>query len=1153
MTADQNRFEARRDIHGAFATAPGASAHYEEHHHYHATVSDRSFSGPIFFNLPSLPPRYQARAEDLTAIRDKLLTGSTPVGIASTAQPFGLHGMGGIGKTVLAIAVVRDPTLREAYPDGMAWLTFGRGVSVLTKAAELAFALTRSEASFTSVDEAGGRLSLLTQDRRLLVVLDDVWEPGAVDPFTRLGPGCRLVLTTRDNGVLDRAGADCHELALLSQPAAREFLATAAGVPIGELTGEADDLVKECGRLPMALAAVGALIRSNVYTWSDALAALKEAALEEFEDQHDRTLTAVLKLSVDALPDDARAAFFDCAAFHEDVAIPEATLLRLWSDRTPERAAKRLAQQLVERCLINRDDQAAADGRPRYRIHDLYMDYLHSAAAPLPARHQHVIERYGAVCPNGWSDGPDDGYFIQHLPWHLREAGEVKTLRSLLFDASWLRRKLSIAGVLALISDYRLIECDPEIIQLGAALELSIHALRRYPEELKTQLCGRLIPEDGSSIADLLYTLHEDHGDLFDPARHGYLTQPGALRRTIPTGDAVSALAVLPSGKRAFSLSWHGRLHLWDLDTGAELRCFDGTYFPDTGVTPLLDGKRVLSAKEYGALCLWDLETGAELRYFDQRDRVCSVALLPDGRRVLCGSDHGTLHLWDLDTGAELRRFDGHDGRVGALALLPGGRHAVSGSNDDTLRLWDLDTGDALRRFGGHKADVVALALLPDGRRALSGSVDSTLRLWDLDTGDELYRFDGHVDRVTAVVLLPDGRRFLSGSEDKTLRLWDLDTGDELSRFDGHVDGVTAVALLPDGRRVLAGAWDGVLRLWNLDSNAEVRPFDGHDDGVITVALLPDRKHALSGSSDRTLRLWDLNTGAELRRFTGHRGTVRTVALLPDGKRALSSSSDRTLRLWDLDTGDELRRFDGHTERVTAFALLPDSRRALSGSDDETLRLWDLDTGAELRRFEGHGGPVRALALLPDGRRTVSGSSDNTLRLWDLNTGDELRRFDGHKSDVQALALLTDGRRALSGSYDMTLRLWDLDTGDELRRFDGHDGWVCAIALLSDGRRALSGSYDKTLRLWDLDTGDELRRFDGHVDRITSVVPLPGDQRALTCSADNTLRLWDLTTGAVLASFTPDGVVAAIALSPDGDRVVIGDATGRVIPLDIQT
>jgi hypothetical protein len=39
--------------------------------------------------------------------------------------------MGGIGKTVLATALARDPAVRTKFTYGVAWLTFGRGASAL--------------------------------------------------------------------------------------------------------------------------------------------------------------------------------------------------------------------------------------------------------------------------------------------------------------------------------------------------------------------------------------------------------------------------------------------------------------------------------------------------------------------------------------------------------------------------------------------------------------------------------------------------------------------------------------------------------------------------------------------------------------------------------------------------------------------------------------------------------------------------------------------------------------------------------------------------------------------------------------------------------------------------------------------------------------
>jgi predicted ATPase len=46
-----------------------------------------------------------------------LLTGGKIVAITS---------MGGIGKTVLASALAHDPEMRQAFPDGLYWLTVGQ-------------------------------------------------------------------------------------------------------------------------------------------------------------------------------------------------------------------------------------------------------------------------------------------------------------------------------------------------------------------------------------------------------------------------------------------------------------------------------------------------------------------------------------------------------------------------------------------------------------------------------------------------------------------------------------------------------------------------------------------------------------------------------------------------------------------------------------------------------------------------------------------------------------------------------------------------------------------------------------------------------------------------------------------------------------------
>ena len=157
------------------------------------------------------------------------------------------------------------------------------------------------------------------------------------------------------------------------------------------------------------------------------------------------------------------------------------------------------------------------------------MDYLHHIATPLAARHRHLIDRYQISCPDGWATCPDDGYCVQQLAWHLREAHQIAQLRSLLFDPNWIRRKLAIAGLNSLLDDYKLLAGDPEARQLAAALTLSSHMIGPSPERVGAQLCGRLIGDDGPAIARLLGMLRDAQPTPFIPIRDGHLTRPGAL------------------------------------------------------------------------------------------------------------------------------------------------------------------------------------------------------------------------------------------------------------------------------------------------------------------------------------------------------------------------------------------------------------------------------------------------------------------------------------------------------------------------------------------------------------------------------------------------------------------------------------------------
>ena len=685
---------------------------YAEHGSATVNVGVRiatALPGPLVPDAPDLPAGYRPREADIAALKSLLISGDGNTGIVGRARAAGLRGMGGLGKTVLATALVQDPDVRNAFPYGVVWLNFGREADAVTLLNVLARAATGQPLSYTTVGEARADLARIFGDRRFLLVLDDIWEPALVDGFRGLVPGCHLLITTREQAVLDRAGAHSHAVGLLDTYASRTLFAQTLGS--ADLPDEADPVIAACSGLPLALAAAAGMVRRR--GWRHTQEAFKRGRLDALKtrwlpDSEQENLAIVLAASVEALPTRQRACFLECAIWPEDVPIPTErpgpllVSLRIRLVRSGGRSLKR--SPMPRSCSVTRPERCACTTytTTTYDIGPVRTSRLCTARSPIAVSAlRKTATSWSTLRIGHW----------RTCPGISRTANRSAQAKALLLDFHWLASKLATYGVQALIADTQLID-DSELQQLGRALRLSAHVLARDPSELAAQLVGRLRDLRGPGTTQLLTdAANSVPADALLPRGGKHLTAPGALVATL-TGhnSSVRGALLLPDGRRALSWSDDNTLRLWDLETGAT-RTFEG-----------------------------------------HNSSVRGALLLPDGRRALSWSDDNTLRLWDLETGAA-RTFEGHNSSVRGALLLPDGRRALSWSDDNTLRLWDLETG-AARTFEGHNSSVSGALLLPDGRRALSWSDDNTLRLWDLETG-AARTFEGHNGRSGARCCCP--------------------------------------------------------------------------------------------------------------------------------------------------------------------------------------------------------------------------------------------------------------------------------------------------------------------------------------------------------------------------------------------------------------
>jgi len=188
----------------------------------------------------------------------------------------GVHGMGGIGKSVLAAALARDRKVREAFPDGVIWVGLGSAPDVTALQRRVHRDLG-GDGAFETEHQGKEALKKQLLDKAVLLILDDVWRRADVDCFDVLGPRCRALVTTRDNGLLTSLGGPHHLVDLLTEREAQDLLALAAGVPADGLPGEAAEIIAECGRLPLAVVLCGGMIRRGL-AWDGVLQQLPSGA-----------------------------------------------------------------------------------------------------------------------------------------------------------------------------------------------------------------------------------------------------------------------------------------------------------------------------------------------------------------------------------------------------------------------------------------------------------------------------------------------------------------------------------------------------------------------------------------------------------------------------------------------------------------------------------------------------------------------------------------------------------------------------------------------------------------------------------------------------------------------------------------------------------
>ena len=967
-------------------------------------------------DVPELPKPFLRQKETFNQTKD-LLSAKLRT-LPSSQVKIGIHGMGGSGKSVFAADIAQDQVVRQIFTDGIFWISVGTSPNILQRQSDLAVAFG-GEPYVKDIESGKRQLRELLGEKKVLLILDDVWEIEHCRAFEVIGALGGLVVTTRDSEIITAFDGTKVLLESFSDEQALSLLAQSIGSQRELLPVEAQQVAQECGNLPLALAISAALVKDGV-SWDWLLGALKEAELEYLEHQ-DRSVFKSLKVSIDKLNEDEKEAYLRFAVLPDDTPVPCETILNLWqyANKMREYNAKRLLARFESRSLLKRTGTLP---KQFIELHDLQLSFLRVVKKDCEEYHKELLESYKKQFPNGWHTGLNDGYYFEQLPWHFHKAKIKQELYSLLFDYKWIQAKLNRTNPLSLLMDYDLLdEGSEDVLLLKSAFNRAEHILVQDKKQLPSWLWGQLADNQSPRIQLLLNECKEK--------RQGFVWLRPITPSLKPISDSleytVKTTVYRPGGMAIASDSEHilitsskpnvQILSLKKRKLVRTLQCKSTKAICAVGI--IQNTEIAVTASYDGIIELWNLKSWKQEKWFDtQTEGIQELNITPDGKQVVATYYDGGYKIWSLESERLLFTIPGKKHECRQAVVTPDGNFIVAITSYNTIEIWNLKTRRREPQSIRSEDDAFCSVIVVPEENKIVAASRKVIKIWDFDTCEFRQELSAHTEWINFIKVFPDMACLISVSKDKTIKFWEFETWKCWETLPTASKEIVSVVFQKNSEYVLSLDSSGILKIWNIKTHSQERVSNREKvRSINTIAISPDANQVVGDVAFNTVAIWTLNDGKQVDLLKIEHLSISAIVWTKSGiVIAGTNYSDNQFEIWNLNKKQQISiipNLSGQHIYSVKCLLTPEAKLvAYVINEDTSIYVWDIEDQKQLSTLTGHAKRINALAVMPNNNQMIS-VADNEFRIWDLRTCSPLNIFKNPFSFVTAMAVLPDGKK----------------------------------------------------------------------------------------------------------------------------------------------
>jgi proteasomal ATPase-associated factor 1 len=282
-----------------------------------------------------------------------------------------------------------------------------------------------------------------------------------------------------------------------------------------------------------------------------------------------------------------------------------------------------------------------------------------------------------------------------------------------------------------------------------------------------------------------------------------------------------------------------------------------------------------ISGGTHGRLRVWDANTGQLRR--DLKGHVSDIdvcRILPSGKVAMSGGSDFQIRIWDLSSGECAVTLKGHTSGVTGIDFIDRGRNFVSSSRDGTVRLWDCASQSVITQlYNSPGSEVNQLCVAHNNTLGSSGQAldekefsteghitglvtsHGSLSVIDVRSRKPIYSYTTSTE-LKSCQFLDHGNVFVAGSEDG--RLLKADLRMNATPEETRVSTVSIKSMKQYERdSVWCSTADGSCLLWNATNNEILYDLSGSDyDPLNGIAVF--NKTVITCCKDGAVRRYDL-------------------------------------------------------------------------------------------------------------------------------------------------------------------------------------------------------------------------------------------------------------------------------------------------------